>query len=72
MSMTVHNHDTSGQPLQSAKEPGSVDEGSPDTLGQCLRWLRVFDDMVVQGHDPLGSRVLFEDDTESANLICGH
>src|SRR6478752_4407812 len=46
MPMAVHDRGVIGKVLQTTNEPAAIDECRPDTLGQFLRRLRIFDDEI--------------------------
>src|SRR6476660_8044428 len=56
--VTVHHNDAVGQGLKLAHEPVAVDQRRADALRQSLCRPRIFDDMMMQGDDPAGARVL--------------
>ena len=62
----MHDHGVIGEMLQPTDEPAAVDQRRPDALRQLLRRLRVFDDVMVQSHDPAGARILSDGNLGSA------
>ena len=69
MPMTVHDHGAPAEVQQSTNEPAAVDKSGPNTLGQFLSLLRIFDNVVVQSDDPAGPRVLIDGNAASASLF---
>jgi hypothetical protein len=69
MPMTVHDHGACAEMQESTDEPATVDKSGPDTLGQFLCLLRIFDDMMVQSHDPAGAGVLIGGNLAGAGLF---
>src|SRR5262249_47690984 len=69
--VTVHHDRSACQTLQSANEPVSVDQRRTDTLGERLRRPGIFDEMVVESDDPVGSRVFRSNDLDPPDLLSG-
>ena len=72
MPMPMHDHGASAEVEQPTNEPATVDESGPDTLGQFLCRLGIFDDVMMQSDDPMGTWVLIDDSPAGAILISGH
>src|SRR5262245_28406442 len=72
MPVTVHHDRSACQTLQSANEPVSVDQGRTDTFGERLRRPGIFDEMVVESDDPVGSRVFRSNDLDPPDLLSGN
>ena len=58
MTVTVHQDGTARQGLQHAHEPVAVDQCRADAFRQGFRRARIFYDVMMQGDDPAGPRVL--------------
>src|SRR6185503_8039288 len=69
MPMTMHYHSMVCEMLQPTDEPTAVDERCPDALGQILCRSGIFDDVMVQSHDPTGACILFGDYSKGVGLF---
>ena len=64
----MHDDDAAGIGFEHALEPAAVDERGADALGERRDRHRIFDQMMVQRHDPSGSGIMVERGGEPVRL----
>ena len=72
MPVTMQQDRAPGEPPQFADEPIAVDERRADALRQSLRCPRIFEEMVVQRHEPAGFGVFGEGNLHAPHLLSRH
>jgi len=69
MPVAVHDDDAAGIGLEHALKPAAVDERGPDAFGERRDRHRIFDQMMVQRHDPAGFGIMVERGGEPARMV---